>query len=121
METRLEFFVPGVEDSDAAEHVWQATQERVGGDDSLREFRVSYIHDGDLWEAEVGKAHRYAHAVGSDQWTQVGTEQTVLVILAGHPFKVCSWDRGVKRGEPILVGENTVNDVIYFAGYGPDD
>ena len=37
------------------------------------------------------------------------------------PFLVCTYNRGVRRGEPILVGAGEPYEIVYFAGYGPDE
>ena len=73
-------------------------------------------------EAEVGKRHPSGKAIDWEAFEEVGEEQEVLVILEvdGGPYLVCTWDRGVKRGEPILVGPEPY-EIIYFDGYGPDD
>ena len=34
---------------------------------------------------------------------------------------VCTWDRGVQRGGPNLVGRGEHYQVTYFEGYSPDD
>jgi hypothetical protein len=74
-------------------------------------------------EAEVGAPHPYAMAVDWDRLDEVGDPQEVLVILEclGGPYLVCTRDRGVQRGEPILVGAGEPYQVTYFDGYRPDD
>ena len=39
----------------------------------------------------------------------------------GGPFLVCTHNRGVTGGEPILVGLEEVHNVVYFDDDGPDD
>jgi hypothetical protein len=123
-----EFFVPAAHDSDEAERVWQATktfmEEQHGWNrvTDRRIFRLGYLHDGKHMEAEVGVVHPYGGLVTWDEPTGP-TGEPVLVILESDPapFLVCTANRGVLRGEPILVGGGEPYQVIYFDGYGIDD
>jgi hypothetical protein len=122
------FFVPQTPDPEAAERVWEATRTFLESEgfkpmESRRIFRLGYLHDGKHMEAEVGVPHPYAMAVDWDRLEEVGDPQEVLVILEclGGPYLVCTWDRGVHRGEPILVGAGEPYQVTYFDGYRPDD
>jgi hypothetical protein len=122
------FFAPLVEDPDSAEKLWEATwkfQEEQGGGGLTprRIFRLGYLHDGKHMEAEIGVAHPYARKFDEAAFAEVGPPQEVLVILERTDglFYVCTWDRGVTRGGPILVGAGEPYEVTYFDGYGPDD
>lgn len=102
----MDFFVPAADSPDEAEKVWQAT--RQFAKDNLgwevgdrRIFRLSGIHAGERIVCEVGKAEPYGGEV-------------VVAILESNAFLVCTANRGVLRGEPILVGTSEVDSVIDF-------
>jgi hypothetical protein len=127
MSERREFFVPA-RDRDYAERIWQATktfaEEEHGwkGVTDHRIFRLDYMHDGKHMEAEIGIVHPYGGPVSWDEPAGPSGE-TVLVILEndGGSFLVCTENRGVLRGEPIIVGSGEPYQVAYFDGYGPDE
>jgi len=102
----LEFFVPAAEDEKQAEEVysgikafarqtlgWNTTERRI--------FGLTYQHEGERYFVEVGKPD-----------TRIG--EIVLAILESNSYLVCTYSRGVVRGEPILVGTNEVVDVRDF-------
>ena len=39
----------------------------------------------------------------------------------GSPYLVCTHNRGLAGGRPILVGTDQPVTVAYFRGYGPND
>lgn len=120
-----EFFIPFASGPAEAEQLWQATKAFMEdphgwtGITERRVFRLGYLHDGKHLEAEVGKPHPYAKAIDWEAFEEVGEEEEVLVILEreGGPFLVCSANRGVARGEPILVGTGEPYEVVYFDGH----
>ena len=123
------FFVPNTSDSEQAERVWLATKTFIEDEHGwkgvldVRIFRLGYMHDGEHMEAEVGKVHPYGYETSWEKSPPPpDLREPVLVILEreGGPFLVCTYGRGVKRGEPILVGSGERYEVIYFDGYAPE-
>ena len=92
------FFVPGAEDDpDLAERIWLTTklfaQEQTGWEVSDRRvFRVEFVHNGQELAAEVGQ-------------TEPLEGEQCIAILESNSFLVCTPNRGVDRGFPILVGD----------------
>ncbi|MBZ5545570.1 MAG: hypothetical protein LAO07_18150 [Acidobacteriia bacterium] len=91
------FSVPNAQDRDEAERVWKSTRkfmEEQGHVTSGRRIRkIKYTHNGKGCADEIGGTDRYGR-------------ETVLVILeAESVYLCCTANRGVLRGEPILVGK----------------
>ena len=102
----MEFFVPAAKDNAQAKRVWAATRkfaeqnlQRTVSD--RRIFSVAYRHNGREYYAEVGKP-------------DPRVEETVLVILESNPFLVCTQNRGVIRGLPVLVGRDEILRIVDF-------
>lgn len=105
------FFVPDVTDAETAEGVWQGTRTGLSGAKGplaswditeRRIYSISYTHEGKRLIATVGDAEPRAGG------------QTVVVILESEAYLICTYDRGVRRGEPILVGRTEVERVTDF-------
>jgi hypothetical protein len=45
----------------------------------------------------------------------------VILECANSLFLACSYNRGVRRGDPILVGAGEPYQVVDFDGFGPGD
>jgi hypothetical protein len=122
-----EFFVPLARNAEEAEQVWGAVKAfmlTIGWDrvTDRRIFRLGYLHDGKHMEAEVGSVHPYGGPVDWEEGHEPrGEEVFVILERDGGPFLVCTPNRGVARGDPILVGSGEPYETIYFAGYGPED
>ncbi len=91
-----EFFVPTADSPAQAEQVWTAARkfaaDQTGWDiKETRIFRIEYVHNGQHLEAEVGKPDPLEGEI-------------VLVILESNSYLVCTPNRGVLRGHPILAG-----------------
>jgi len=102
----MEFFVPACDSAEEAEKVWEATrtfaQESLGWEvGEKRIFRITGVHDGKAIGCEVGKAEPYEG-------------NTVIAILESNAYLVCTANRGVLRGEPILVGREEAGSIIEF-------
>lgn len=94
----MEFFIPGLEDKpEKAEELLKSIRDfaktTVGwGVSNRRIFRISYYHDGKHYEDEVGKKD------------DVNRELVIAILEANPVYLVCTPNRGVLRGMPILVG-----------------
>ena len=105
----MKFFVPHTKDDKQAEEVYSATRkfvaEQMGAKLSPRKvFRLEYVHNGKREQAEVGRENPVNH-------------ETTMVILFDPQrdlYYVCTPDRAVLRGGPILVGGNEVQEVVDF-------
>jgi hypothetical protein len=100
------FFIPAAKSAEEAENVWQAihsfARSNLGSEPTTRRiFRIRYHHDGNKYEAEVGRP-------------EPRTGETVIAILESVTYLVCTANRGVVRGIPILVGRDSVVDQIDF-------
>ena len=119
----MKFFVPGAKDAADAERILIGSARFAKRPVPLpheRIFRLTFKHNGKVYEAEVGKAiDPYFMQEGWIMQQSRGTtaqppDPTVMVIIGGNPVLVCLWDRGVKRGEPIYVGHPSVKKAEYF-------
>ncbi len=105
----MRFFVPAVKDEADAEMVWEATkkfaEEMLGWKISERRiFSIAYRHEGKDYHVEVGKPDPRSH-------------ELVVAILESTTYLVCTPNRGVVRGIPILVGQDKVGKTIDFENH----
>lgn len=103
----MEFFVPEAESPERAVEAWEATrkfaQDTLGWEvGDRRIFRLDYRHGGKSMVAEVGKPDPF-----------IG-EEPIMAILESNAFLVCTPNRGVLRGMPILVGIEEILKVTDF-------
>lgn len=63
---------------------------------------IEYTHNGIKETAEV------------NQFTVVNKERVILIFECENLFLICTPERGVIRGEPILVGRHEIKKVVYF-------
>lgn len=103
------FFVPGAKDADEEEQVRTAVVQfakRQGFDVTDRRiFRLSYRHNGQHYVAEVGKP---------DSLTGAPVVVMILEMRDRSRYLVCTPNRGVLRGLPILVGQASVLSITDF-------
>lgn len=103
------FFVPGTKGNQEAEHLRDGViaglrDQGLAPIPTSRVFRLAYVHDGKNYLAEVGK--------------QDPSEGIIVLIFEGEGrglYFVCTPDRGVLRGSPILVGHGDVTRVEEFS------
>ncbi len=106
------FFIPGAKDEAQAEGIYDAVRQFVDVPiEDRRIFSLTYKHRGSIYRAEVGKHHAM-------------NGELVVAILerAEYPhglFFVCTENRGVLRGEPILVGKHAVTSIADFDNSPP--
>ena len=99
------FFIPMAEDETEAESILESIAKFISRPIPTRRiFRISYGHNGIPMNAEVGK----------DPDPYYREKGPVIAIFDGNPFCVCLPDRGVARGDPILVGAQAVESIEYF-------
>jgi hypothetical protein len=102
----MKFFIPLAEDDAQAERVITATSEFTKfAIPSPRIYSIDYEHNSKRMRATVGEdPDGYYREVGP-----------VICILANdNLLAVCTRDRGVLKGEPILVGRQSVSFINYF-------
>jgi hypothetical protein len=102
----MKFFIPHARDDSEAEHVYEASKkfcEQQTGWRVLpkRIYALRYRHDGKEYFAQVG--------------SEDPTEGLVICIFESEvTYFVCTPNRGVARGDPILVGKGEVSDIQIF-------
>ena len=102
----MKFFIPYAKDKKQAEEVLQGikkfAKETIGWDITDRRiFSLNYTHEGRKYHSEVGKTD-----------DRVG--EKVIAILESNTYLVCTQNRGVVRGGPVLVGKMEATRVIDF-------
>jgi hypothetical protein len=92
------FFIPAASDAAQAEEVYEATRKHVGGLKGGPRIRaLTWHHDGQARSAEVGSPMPTYYAPNGEQ---------VVAIYDGGPFYlVCSANRGVIHGGPVMAGK----------------
>ena len=99
----MEFFIPLADSDESRDQTYDGIKKHVGEEmgatfSDRRIYSISWNHDGKLYEAEVGKDTRF-------------NGELVCAILY-EPFRdlyhVCTINRGVLRGGPILAGAHAV-------------
>lgn len=93
------FFVPHTKDRDQAERLREACQKflRDHGYEVVmdrRIYSVSYSHDGKKYRDVIG------------QTSGLTGEEVLVIFDGGNLFLSCSENRGVLRGEPVLIGKH---------------
>lgn len=103
----MKFFIPHVDDEQKAAQVWHAVRafaaENVRQTTERRIQAISWNHAGKTHHAAVGENEPYER-------------QQVLCILEciDGLCLICTWERGVKRGIPILVGKQELVSIVDF-------
>jgi hypothetical protein len=102
----MKFYIPYTKNSKEAEDIFESVKkfavQQMGWTVSDRRIKsIQYNHDGKDFIAEIGKK-------------EDRTGEEVLVILESTTYLVCTPNRGVLRGEPILVGKNEIYRVEDF-------
>lgn len=102
----MKFFVPTTKDDKQAEELYASikkfAQEAMGsGIGSQRIFALTCFKKGKEYQVEVGKP-------------DPATGETVMAILEFFTYLVCTPNRGVLRGWPVLYRKEEVLFVTYF-------
>ena len=102
----MKFFIPHAKDKKQAEEVLQGiikfAEKTIGWNVTNRRiFSLNYAHEGKKYYSEVGKLDDRVN-------------EEVIAILESYTYFVCTPNRGVLRGGPVLVGKEEVNRIIDF-------
>lgn len=94
----MRFFVPAADGVEQAEGVYQSILDfNSAGPQARRIAALHFVHNGEAMHAVVGDpVSRY-----------FGSEVAIAIIDCGSVYKVCTANRGVLRGEGILVGKDS--------------
>lgn len=101
------FFLPGIDEAEDAEGIYAATAKNLYGETvpERRIQRLDYEHNGQKLRAEVGEP-------------DPGGEGVVMAIFGPSSprnlYYVTTLNRGVLRGDPIMVGADEVRKVYEF-------
>ena len=106
MATEMKFFIPKTKDDAQAQEVWKSVkkfaEEMLDWEVSDRRiFSIAYQKHGKDYCVEVGKP-------------DPRNGEIVIAILESVTYLVCTPNRGVLRGMPILVGESELKNITYF-------
>ena len=106
MTTEMKFFIPKAKDDAQAQEVWKSVKKFA--EDTLdwevsdrRIFSITYHKHGKDYYVEVGKS-------------DPRNEELVIAILESVTYLVCTPNRGVLRGMPILIGQSELKDITDF-------
>ena len=101
----MKFFIPHAKDKKQAGKVFQDIKKflkKSGWDVTDRRiFSLTYLHGRKKYHSEVGKPDDRVN-------------EEVIAILESFIYLVCTHNRGVIRGEPVLVGKEEVKKIIDF-------
>lgn len=105
----MKFYIPHAQNPEQEGRVYNAIKTfiaaQVGGEMSNQKVQtLFYTHEGKDYTAKVGEV-------------EPRTGEEVIAILyqeAANLYHVCTKNRGVARGESLLVGGLEVRDVIHF-------
>lgn len=94
----MKFFIPLAKDKEQRDRVYKSIREFVSqeyGEITDRKiYRIDFRHDGEPYKAIVGEE------------TSFNNELVIAILESKSVFLVCTPNRGVKRGGPILIGKN---------------
>ena len=106
MATAVKFFIPKAKDDAQAEEVWE----------SIKKFAKKTLE----WDVSDRRIFSIAyHKHGEDYYVEVGKPdprngELVIAILKSNTYLVCTPNRGVLRGIPMLVGGSELTEATDF-------
>lgn len=107
MERYVKFFIPAAKDAQQAEEVYESVAKFNNALISDRRIcALAWQHNGVSMFCEVGGE--------APAYYGTGGEPVVAILDCGNLYKVCTTNRGVVRGEAILVGKNSDSFPTYF-------
>lgn len=102
----MKFFLPAADSPEQEERVLNAIADFTGFSiPSPRIYSLTFVHEGNIFTATVGE--RAPH-------NEAGPVIAILEQPKSRLFAVCTQDRGVIRGGPILVGQAAVRELVRF-------
>ena len=106
MTTETKFFVPKAKDDAQAQEVWESVkkfaEETLDWEVSDRRiFSIAYQKHGKEYHVEVGKP-------------DPRNEELVVAIFESTTYLVCTPNRGVLRGMPLLISKSELTDITDF-------
>ena len=106
MTTETRFFIPKTKDDVQAQEVWE----------SVKKFAEQTL-DWDVSDRRVFSIAYQKH--GKDYYVEVGkpdprNKELVIAIFESITYLVCTPNRGVLRGMPILIGKSELKDITDF-------
>lgn len=103
----MKFFIPFVDDEVKAEElILAASKYTFTTIPSPRIYSIEYSHNGKIMDAKVGKYPNNYYLVKEPVLCILGNDNTL--------YAICTWNRGVARGDPILVSPDRVYSIIPF-------
>lgn len=102
----MRFFIPRAKDEIMAEEVYLAIKKHVENEmewevSEERIFRIKYTHNGIRALAQVGQP-------------EPDINEPIFAILRSNAYLVCTPNRGVFKGLPLLIGNEEVQSVEHF-------
>jgi len=102
----MKFFIPHAKDDAERDSVYNGifkfAQETTWKDIIEKKiFAIDYKHEGKDYHAEVGKIEDVE-------------DEEVIAILESEAYLVCTKNRGVVRGMPMLVGKDEIKSISLF-------
>jgi hypothetical protein len=101
----MKFFVPGADDNEKTEEIYTATKKfaisNCGPITDRKIQNLTFKDHGKIVHAEVGQIEPI-------------TGETVVAILEANTYLICTPNRGVLKGIPILVGKHEVISTTDF-------
>ncbi len=106
MTTEIKFFIPKAKDDAQTQEVWKCVkrfaEETLDWEVSDRRiFSIAYQKHGKDYCVEVGKP-------------DPRNGELVIAILESITYLVCTPNRGVLRGMPLLIAESELTDITDF-------
>jgi hypothetical protein len=97
----VKFFIPLAESDDQSARVYRSIKKcvasQVGDIKDRKIYRIRFLHDGKTHLATVGEVLPY-------------NGEIVIAILEGSVFYICTYNRGVAKGAPILVRRDLLTE-----------
>ena len=107
----MKFFIPYAENDSQTKNVYETIVNSTKKifeceiDVNIKIQEIEYKHDGNIYLAEVGKLEKR---------NNMPNGELVFVILKSVAYLVCTTNRGIMSGDPILIGMNDVIKIKYF-------
>ncbi len=102
----MKFFLPHTNDDQQAEIVYQGIKRYASRATGLaiadqKIFKIAFAHREREYQAEVGRVEEVSGEI-------------IVAILESDMFMICTANRGIVRGRPIMVEKGKVHTIEYF-------